>query len=401
MTTANDTNTTDEPDVPRPRRVGPPSGIGFLVPMLLVPALLFGIPWWTLVVGGQSWPAPVVIVLSLLAVVAFAGLPLLMMVGHGRRHLDVAARIGDTALGVAWVLFTWSVLGQVVELVLALAGVPDPLRSRLVAAGVLAVVLGLVVYGMAEALRLPRVRRRDVVLDRLGPGLDGLRVVVLADTHFGPIDRTRWSVRVAGVVAELEPDLLLHAGDLADGDVADRAQQVRPVADLQAPLGRYSIVGNHEHFSGAAQWVEHMRGLGWQPLVNAHGIVERDGDRLVVAGIDDPTGTGRDLSGGPDLRTALAGTDPALPVLLLAHQPSQVRDAIAAGVDLQISGHTHGGQIWPFHLLVRLDQKQVSGLQRHDDRTQLYVSRGTGFWGPPLRIFAPSEITVLTLRAPH
>lgn len=401
MTTANDTNTTDEPDVPRPRRVGPPSGIGFLVPMQLVPALLFGIPWWTLVVGGQSWPAPVVIVLSLLAVVAFAGLPLLMMVGHGRRHLDVAARIGDTALGVAWVLFTWSVLGQVVELVLALAGVPDPLRSRLVAAGVLAVVLGLVVYGMAEALRLPRVRRRDVVLDRLGPGLDGLRVVVLADTHFGPIDRTRWSVRVAGVVAELEPDLLLHAGDLADGNVADRERQVRPVADLQAPLGRYSIVGNHEHFSGAAQWVEHMRGLGWQPLVNAHGIVERDGDRLVVAGIDDPTGTGRDLSGGPDLRTALAGTDPALPVLLLAHQPSQVRDAIAAGVDLQISGHTHGGQIWPFHLLVRLDQKQVSGLQRHDDRTQLYVSRGTGFWGPPLRIFAPSEITVLTLRAPH
>jgi len=401
VTTADETNTTPQQDASRARRTGPPAGGGLLVPMLLVPALLFGIPWWTLVVGGQSWPVPVVVALSLLAVVAFAGLQLLMTFGHGRRHLDAAARIGDTTLGVAWVLFTWSVLGQVVEPALALAGVPDPLRSRIVAAAVLVVVLGLVVHGMVEALRLPRVRSRDVVLDRLGPGLDGLRVVVLADTHFGPLDRARWSAKVAGVVAGLRPDLLLHAGDLADGDVADRERQVRPVADLQAPLGRYSIVGNHEHFSGAAQWVEHMRGLGWQPLVNAHGIVERDGDRLVVAGIDDPTGIGRDLSGGPDLRAALAGTDPALPVLLLAHQPSQVRDAIAAGVDLQISGHTHGGQVWPFHLLVRLDQKQVSGLRRHGDRTQLYVSRGTGFWGPPLRIFAPSEITVLTLRAPH
>jgi predicted MPP superfamily phosphohydrolase len=335
----------------------------------------------------------VVVALTAVAVAAFAGLPLLMAAGHGRRHLDAAARVGDTTLGVAWVLFTWTVLGQLVELVLAFAGMPDPLRSRVVAAGVLVVTLGLLAHGTAEALRLPRVRRRDVVLDRLGPGLDGLRVVVLADTHFGPLDRTRWSQRVARVVAGLEPDVLVHAGDLADGDVADRAHQVRPVAELTAPLGRFSIVGNHEHFSGAAQWVQHLRGLGWQPLVNAHGVVERGGDRLVVAGVDDPTGT-------PDLRAALSGVAPDLPVLLLAHQPSQVRAAIAAGVDLQISGHTHGGQIWPFHLLVRLDQKQISGLRRHGERTQLYVSRGTGFWGPPLRIFAPSEITVLTLRTP-
>ena len=396
MTTTSDTNATGEPAA-RHRRGGPPGGL--LVPLIVVPLLLFGVPLWTVVLGGQSWPTWVVVVGIAVAVVALMGLPLLMAVGHGRRHLDAAARVGDTVLGVAWVLFTCSVLGLALELVLLVVGVPDPLRSRIVAGVVVSAWLLLVGYGLIEAMRVPRVREREVTLDRLGPGLDGTRVVVLADTHFGPIDRTRWSTRVAAVVAGLQPDLLVHAGDVADGDVTDRADQLRPVGELQARMGRFSIVGNHEHFSGAAQWVEHLRGLGWQPLVNAHQIVERGGDRLVIAGVDDPTGTGRDLSGGPDLPGALAGADPNLPVLLLAHQPSQIRDAVTAGVDLQISGHTHGGQIWPFHLIVRLEQGALAGLSSHGTRTQLYTSRGTGFWGPPFRLFAPSEITLLVLRS--
>ena len=134
-------------------------------------------------------------------------------------------------------------------------------------------------------------------------------------------------------------------------------------------------------------------------LHNRHIVVERGGDTLVVAGVDDVTAHGSGVDGhGADLAAALAGVDPALPVLLLAHQPKQVAQAASAGVDLQISGHTHGGQIWPFHFLVRLDQPVVQGLSRHGERTQLYTSRGTGFWGPPFRVFAPSEITLLTLR---
>lgn len=142
-----------------------------------------------------------------------------------------------------------------------------------------------------------------------------------------------------------------------------------------------------------------MTGIGWQPLRSSHEVVERDGDRLVIAGIDDPTGIALD-GHGPDLPAALAGADPEVPVVLLAHQPKQIVDAVKAGVALQISGHTHGGQIWPFRYLVRLDQPVVAGLSRHGEHTQLYTSRGTGFWGPPLRVFAPSEITVLVLRAP-
>ena len=133
---------------------------------------------------------------------------------------------------------------------------------------------------------------------------------------------------------------------------------------------------------------------------NRHIVVERGGSRLVVAGVDDRTAESSGRAGHrADHAAALAGADPDLPVLLLAHQPKQVTDAVTHGVDLQISGHTHGGQIWPFHFLVRLDQPVVRGLSRHGVRTQLYTSRGTGFWGPPLRVFAPSEITLLTLRA--
>jgi predicted MPP superfamily phosphohydrolase len=143
-----------------------------------------------------------------------------------------------------------------------------------------------------------------------------------------------------------------------------------------------------------------MQQLGWDGLRNRHVVVERDGARLVLAGVDDATAH---HSGRPghraDLATALAGADPDLPVLLLAHQPKQISDAVERGVDLQLSGHTHAGQIWPFNFFVMLDQPSVQGLSRHGERTQLYTSSGTGFWGPPLRVFAPSEITLITLRS--
>ncbi len=367
--------------------------------LLVIPLLLFGVPWWTLVLGGQDWPAPGVVVGTGLFAAAYLAQPLLMTLGHRRDGSDAAARTGDTLLGVAWVLFVWSLIGQLGEGVLALAGVADPARSRITAVAVLIVVAVLLVYGAVAALRVPRVVEREVRLDRLGPGLDGLRIAVLTDTHYGPIDRSRWSERVVARVNDLHADLVVHAGDLADGSVARRRAQVDHLGDVRAEYGRYYITGNHEYYSGAADWVEHMRGLGWGVLINSHHVVERGGDRLVLAGIDDPSGVGHTLGNGPDVRRAVAGADPDLPVVLLAHQPGQVDQSVEAGVDLQISGHTHGGQIWPFHYLVLTDQPALAGLSRHGDRTQLYTSRGAGFWGPPLRIFAPSEITVLTLRS--
>jgi hypothetical protein len=325
-----------------------------------------------------------------------------MAAGHGR-HLDRAALVADTTLGVVWVLFTWSVLGGLAHLALLAAGVGGADLGRYVAGGVLAVAAVLLGWGHYEAMRTPRIRRTDVTLPRLGHGLDGTKVVVLADTHYGPIDRARWSAKVTEAVNRLDADVVIHAGDIADGTAAQRQEQSAPLGEVRAKLARVYVTGNHEYYSekqGAQGWLDRMAELGWEPLHNRHLTVERNGDTLVLAGVDDVTAESSGLEGHrADLATALEGVHPELPVLLLAHQPKFVDRAAEAGVDLQVSGHTHGGQIWPFHYLVRTDQPVVQGLSRHGDRTRLYTSRGTGFWGPPFRVFAPSEISLLTLRA--
>jgi predicted MPP superfamily phosphohydrolase len=370
-----------------------------LAVVLVVAALLFAAPWWTLLGPGAAWPAVVVVAGTLLLVAGFVGLPVAMTRGHGRAHRDRAAVVGDALLGAVWVLFVWSVLGQFLRLGLRVAGVDDPARSRVAAVAVLVVVAVLLGWGHAEAMRVPRVKNLDVRIARLGAGLDGLRVVIITDTHYGPIDRAKWSAAVVARVNELGADVVCHVGDIADGTVAVREPQAAPLADVTATAARVYVTGNHEYFSEAQGWLDYMERIGWTALHNRHVVVERGGDRLVVAGVDDATARASGLRGhGANLRAALAGAEATLPVLLLAHQPKQVRHAVRAGVDLQISGHTHGGQIWPFNFLVRLEQPVVHGLSRHGERTQLYTSRGTGFWGPPFRVFAPSEITVLTLR---
>ncbi|MFI0514865.1 metallophosphoesterase [Streptomyces sp. WSLK1-5] len=371
---------------------------------LIAPVLLWTVPCWVLLYGGQHWPLPVTLVGTALFVLGLIGMPLAMARGHGRRQQDRAAIIGDTLLGTSWVLFTWSVLlGVLLRLALTVAGVGGSQdRARMVSWAVLAVAAVLLIWGYAEARRVPRVRRLDLQLPRLGAGLDGLRVVLITDTHYGPLDRARWSARVCETVNDLEADLVCHTGDIADGTAERRRAQAVPLGTVRATEARVYVTGNHEYYSEAQGWVDLMDELGWQPLRNRHLLLERAGDTLVVAGVDDVTAESSGLAGhGAHLAGALNGADPELPVLLLAHQPKFVDRAAAAGVDLQLSGHTHGGQIWPFHHLVRLDQPALAGLSHHGPRTLLYTSRGTGFWGPPFRVFAPSEITLLVLRSPN
>jgi uncharacterized protein len=362
--------------------------------------LLLGVPWWTLFVSGSRWPAAVVAAGTVLSLGTLLAFPALMVAGHGRRQLDWAARTGDTILGVVCILFAWAILGNVLGWAWPSAASPtrpgrgsSPPRSP----------------SCRSRWRCGATSRRCEYPASVGwtspsrgwvRGLDGVTVVLLTDTHYGPIDRTRWSTRVVDAVNALDADIVCHIGDIADGTVEQRRDQAAPLGEVHAKLARAYVTGNHEYFSQAQGWLDRMRELGWEVLHNRHVVVERGGARMVVAGVDDRTAAASGLCGHhADHAAALAGADPLLPVLLLAHQPKQVDGAVAHGIDLQISGHTHGGQIWPFHYLVRLDQPVVQGLSRHGKRTQLYTSRGTGFWGPPLRIFAPSEITLLTIRA--
>ncbi len=250
---------------------------------------------------------------------------------------------------------------------------------------------------LVEAARPPEIVEVPVEVARLPAAFAGFRIAQLSDVHVGPLLRRPFLEDLVRRTNALRPDLVAITGDLVDGSVDDLRHVVAVLADLRAPHGVWFTTGNHEYYMGADPWIAHLETLGVRTLRNARVAIERDGAAIDLAGIDDPTGVG--FPGhGPDLARALAGRDPTRPVVLLAHQPKQVRDAERLGVDVQLSGHTHGGQLAPFGWLVRLVQPAVAGLHRFGP-TWLYVSRGAGSWGPPMRLANPAEIAVIELRA--
>ncbi len=282
--------------------------------------------------------------------------------------------------------------------------VVDPSRRLLLARG-LAVTAGAVALGTAGtgaylANSAPVVRRVPVTLPRLDPTLDGLRIVTFSDGHLSATFGGRRFERLVETVNAQRPDVVAIVGDLVDADVAELREDVAPLADLVSEQGVFFVTGNHEYFVDTTAWLRHLPTLGVEVLRNERVPITRGGAAFDLAGIDDRTAAGSGVPGhGADLDAALDGRDDAVPVVLLAHQPFMVDQARAAGVDLQLSGHTHGGQLWPFDYAIRLDQPAVEGLSRHGD-TQLYVTAGAGYWGPPMRIGARPEVTVVELRAP-
>jgi predicted MPP superfamily phosphohydrolase len=188
-------------------------------------------------------------------------------------------------------------------------------------------------------------------------------------------------------------------GDLVDGDVEELREHVAPLAKLRAPLGVYFVTGNHEYYSGVDPWIEELGRLGIRVLRNERVELRRGDDVIDLAGIDDYS-SGRFGNGhGPDLKRALAGRDPSRELVLLAHQPRAIVEAAALGVGLQLSGHTHGGQIFPFTLATALVYPYLHGLYpvREGNGSQIFVSRGTGYWGPPMRLGSPPEIAHVVL----
>jgi predicted MPP superfamily phosphohydrolase len=240
------------------------------------------------------------------------------------------------------------------------------------------------------------VRRVEVKLRRLDPRQDGTTIVQITDLHVGPTIRRP---AVADIVARsnaLSPDIVAITGDLVDGTVAELREAVSSLAELRAKQGVFFVTGNHEYFSGVGPWMAELARLGIRVLRNERVSIERGGAAFDLAGVDDRSAARYGDGHGENLGAALAGRDRTRPVVLLAHQPRTVLDAAALDVDLQLSGHTHGGQIWPFGALVRLQQRFLAGLSRHGN-TLIYVSCGTGYWGPPMRLGAPAEITQIVL----
>ncbi|MFD6437075.1 metallophosphoesterase [Streptomyces venezuelae] len=262
--------------------------------------------------------------------------------------------------------------------------------SRIVGGSAAAVAAGTVGYGTYGVLRGPKVKRVIVPLAKLPRAAHGFRIAVVSDIHLGPILGRGFTQRVVDTVNATQPDLIAVVGDLVDGSVEHLAPAAAPLAGMRARHGAYFVTGNHEYFSGAEQWVDHVRELGLHPLRNAR--TELPGFDL--AGVDDVAG--EDEGKGPDFAKALGDRDRSRASVLLAHQPVVIHDAVEHGVDLQLSGHTHGGQLWPGSLIADLANPTLAGLERYGD-TQLYVTRGAGAWGPPVRVGAPSDITVVEL----
>ncbi|MEU0809425.1 metallophosphoesterase [Streptomyces sp. NPDC005970] len=273
---------------------------------------------------------------------------------------------------------------------------PPPSRrlfvARTVAVGAATVAAGTVGYGTYSVLRGPRLKRVTVPLAKLPRQAHGFRIAVVSDIHLGPILGRAHTRRIVETINRTNPDMIAVVGDLVDGSVADLGPAAEPLRELRARHGSYFVTGNHEYFSGAAQWVDHVRELGLRPLENQR--TELGGFDL--AGVNDVAG--EDEGEGPDFKAALGDRDPARACVLLAHQPVVIHDAVDHGVDLQLSGHTHGGQMWPGNYVAQLANPTAAGLERYGD-TQLYVTRGAGAWGPPVRVGAPPDITVVELAA--
>jgi hypothetical protein len=258
--------------------------------------------------------------------------------------------------------------------------------------------LGLCLLGLYEARRVPPVRTVHITLDDLDPALDGFRLVQLSDLHVGPTIRGSWVKKVVERTNGVHPDLVAITGDLVDSSVHRLLPEVRVLQHLKAAHGVFFVTGNHEYYSGATPWITVLRELGLDVLMNEHRIVAHNGAEFVVAGVPDLRGGRFDPAHEPDPGRAVADAPDGLVRILFAHQPAMADQVEKYGYDLMIAGHTHGGQFFPGTLLVHLFQPYVAGLYRVGGML-LYVSRGTGYWGPPLRIGAPSEITLLVLHA--
>ena len=332
---------------------------------------------------------------------------LLAVIGFGSGvEFDPSWARGPAFVGLSWLavvlyLFLGTVLVAVVCTVVRVvyaARHRDSSAARLrvsrIGSAVVALVSVIAVgYGLVEAAS-PRVTNTDVALGGLPDQFDGVRVALVSDLHVGPSRGEDFVRKVVDSVNSQNPDVVLLDGDLIDGTVQLVGADLEPLRDLAAPLGVFAVSGNHEFYAGdGGEWLDFWSTLGIDVLRNERTTIARGGAAIDIAGINDATAP---APYEPDLAAALNGIDPDRFVLLMAHQPKQAVEASDFGVDMQVSGHTHGGQIWPIRYLVPLQQPSVEGLDTIGGTT-LFTTRGAGAWGPPVRVAAPPEIAMLKL----
>ncbi|SNT22924.1 hypothetical protein SAMN06265795_1187 [Noviherbaspirillum humi] len=367
---------------------------------LAIVAALHGYIGWRLLpaLPGQPW-ASIAGTLFLLA--SLAAIPA-GLTAHGIRRQSLADRItwvGMLAMGLFSTLLVTTLLRDLALLAAGLLLLDADLNvwRRWSALAVLAASGLISLIGFVNARRVARIRRVDVPIAGLPQALHGFSIAQISDIHVGPTIKQGYLARIVDAVNRLEADMVAITGDLVDGSVAALGSHVLPLERLSARHGAYFVTGNHEYYSNVHAWLPVLRRLGLRVLMNEHVILSHNGGRLLLAGVTDYSAHHFDRSHRSDPQAALQGADPDHAVrILLAHQPRTAAAAAEAGFDLQLSGHTHGGQFFPWNFFVPLQQPFVAGLNRLQ-QLWVYTSRGTGYWGPPKRFGAPSEITHIRL----
>jgi hypothetical protein len=298
--------------------------------------------------------------------------------------------------------FSWLLvltLGRDVTLLFSAIALPAEAHERwirLSALAVMALTPAITLIGFLMARRTAAVVNVDVPVADLAPGLEGFTIAQISDIHVGSTIKRKFVEAIVRRVNGMNADMVAITGDLVDGSVRDLAHDTEPLARLESRHGTYIVTGNHEYYSGAHAWIRELRRLGARVLLNEHVVLEHGGARLAVAGVTDFSAQHFDPSHKTDPHGAARGVPADVTKVLLAHQPRSAALAAEAGYHLQLSGHTHGGQFWPWNLFVRLQQPFTAGLNRLG-RMWVYINRGTGYWGPPMRFGIPSEITRIRL----
>jgi predicted MPP superfamily phosphohydrolase len=358
------------------------AGLHTYIGWRLLPPLTMGMSGWIVGIG--------LLLLSTLLI------PLGMLARFLTPRQVLADRMtwaGSLTMGL---LSSMLVLTALRDIGLALVAVPSFAVPTAILVPVIAVLITLI--GFVNARRLPRVVEVSIPLAGLPQALVGFTIVQISDLHIGPTIKRDYVQAIVDRVNSLSADLIAITGDVVDGTVEQLCADTAPLAGLASRHGSYVVTGNHEYYSGVKEWWAEFARLGLHGLMNEHLVIKHDGANLVLAGVADFSAQAFDPTQGSDPAKALAGAPPGVPKVLLAHQPRSAKAAATAGFDLQLSGHTHGGQFWPWPLLVRLQQPYTAGLHRLD-KLWIYTSRGTGYWGPPKRFGAPAEITRITLVA--
>ncbi len=372
-----------------------------VITILALLALLHGYIGWRLLGAIDPGPLGLALAVALLALSTLL-LPagLLASALKRWRHADRLAWAGMLAMGFFSSLLLLTVARDILLLVLSLfnmSGAASAALARASAIGVPLLALAVTVVGFINARRVAAVVHVDVPIAGLPEALHGYTIVQISDIHVGPTIKRGYLNAIVTKVNALSPDAIAITGDVVDGSVRRLRLHTEPLARLEARDGAFFVTGNHEYYSGAEDWIAEMRRLGLTVLMNEHVVCERDGAALMIAGVTDFGAHQFFESHRSDPVRAAAGAPPHVAVkILLAHQPRSAPAAAAAGFDLQLSGHTHGGQFFPWNLFVPLQQPFTAGLNRLRD-LWVYTSRGTGYWGPPKRFGAPSEITRVRL----